>query len=188
MADQVAEMNDAKLVATLDAEKLDGAGYSGVIADYGGSHEGVNVHLGDVDDRGLQVVDNVSGGFAENDQLTGIQNIWGSAYNDSIRADSGNNMVQADRGNDEIFGRHGNDVLWGGQGHDTIYGDLGYLGPPYDPQTALEFDRISPNDDTLRGGEGSDHLYGQFGDDELEGGADADYLDGGEGVPPGRFR
>jgi Ca2+-binding RTX toxin-like protein len=184
MARIEATIDDRNLESTPDADQLDGAGLGGVTADYGASDEGVNVHLGDVDDRGLVISENVSGGFAEGDQLTDIQNIAGSAYNDSIRADSGDNMVRGGRGNDEIFGRHGDDVLWGGQGHDVIYGDLGNLGRPYDPPD-LNFPRISNNDDTLRGGEGRDHLYGQFGDDELEGGADADYLDGGERGHPG---
>ena len=50
------------------------------------------------------------------DILTGIENVNGSAFADSITGNSGDNNLNGDAGNDTLSGGDGNDVLVGGAG------------------------------------------------------------------------
>ena len=77
-----------------------------------------------------------SGGYAEGDTLTSIENLTGSWYDDFLIGNDSNNV---------LAGLGGNDILKGGGGADTIYGDSG--------------------DDTLKGGGGADTLNGGSGID-----------------------
>ena len=87
-----------------------------------------------------------SGGDAEGDTLGEmIENIIGSAHDDSLTGT---------RGDNSIWGRGGNDALVGDRGTDKLYGGAG--------------------DDTLDGGDGNDTLEGGDGADELTGGDGAD--------------
>ena len=145
--------------------------------DYSESNGGVNVHLGDVDGPGADgngqpTTPNIWGGHAEGDQITSVENIRGSAYNDSIRGDSGDIGSRASRATTRFWGRYGQDTLSGGAGHDTIYGEH-----------EVHQGRIAPvdthtNDDQLFGGAGRDHIFGNLGSDTIEGGADEDFLNG----------
>ena len=136
---------DDRLEGGPGADLLDG-GPGTDIADYVKSPEGVQVRL---DGTGRE-------GDAEGDVLTGIENVWGSAYDDRIFGTSANNG---------LYGNDGNDTLFGNRGDDTVAGEAG--------------------SDILWGGEGDDTLRGGLGDDVLEGGAGADEIDGGEdgGLP-----
>ena len=134
----------------------------GDTVDYTGSNQGVNVDLGDQDGHRtlaeLNIIPNISGGYAEGDQLEGIENAVGSKYNDNLVGDSADN---------KLFGGRGSDFLWGDSGDDSLWGDFhggSMLG-----------------DDDVRLG-GHDRLYGFTGKDMLEGGAGGDLLDGGPGV------
>jgi Ca2+-binding RTX toxin-like protein len=59
------------------------------------------------------------------DQLTSIENITGSAYDDNIKGDSGANHLQGRAGNDTIEGRAGNDIIDGGLGSNFLTGGSG---------------------------------------------------------------
>ena len=62
-----------------------------------------------------------SSGDATGDSLNGVENIWGSVYNDTIRSNlSGGGQVYGFEGNDVLVGFSGNDVFYGGTGSDTI--------------------------------------------------------------------
>jgi hypothetical protein len=74
-----------------------------------------------------------------------IENIFGSADNDTLYGTTDN---------DEIWGGDGNDFLTGNDGDDVLRGGNG--------------------DDVLRGGNGDDVLYGGVGIDRLYGGLGAD--------------
>ena len=78
----------------------------------------------------------VSGGTAEGDTLTSIENLTGSSHADFLVGNDGNNV---------LVGLEGNDILKGGGGADTLYGDSG--------------------SDTLKGGGGADTLNGGSGID-----------------------
>jgi Ca2+-binding RTX toxin-like protein len=114
------------------------------LADYSGSGAAVNVNLTNV---GAQ-----SGGDAAGDTVSGVENLTGSDFNDTLTGDGDTNI---------LTGGLGNDSLSGGTGTDTLYGGTG--------------------NDTLAGGSGADLLYGGLGNDLLDGGADVDALFGGAG-------
>ncbi|MEA3030191.1 MAG: hypothetical protein QOG13_1516 [Sphingomonadales bacterium] len=103
-----------------------------------------------------------AGGDAQDDVLTGIENVVGSRTGaDTITGTDADNRLTGLGGNDTLYGLGGMDVLDGGDGVDTLYGGAG--------------------EDTLAGGDGNDTLYGGDDKDVLDGGAGADMLDGGAG-------
>lgn len=86
-------------------------------------------------------------------QLTdgqGIENVIGTAFDDSILGNDLTNSLKGGNGNDVLRGRAGNDIVSGGEGTDRLYGDEGR--------------------DLLIGGVGTDYLYGGAGEDILIGG------------------
>ncbi|MEQ1955521.1 Calx-beta domain-containing protein [Mesorhizobium yinganensis] len=64
-------------------------------------------------------------GDAAGDTYNSIENLVGSAFNDSLRGDSGKNALTGGNGNDTLLGRAGDDTLVGGAGNDTLTGGLG---------------------------------------------------------------
>jgi hypothetical protein len=61
-----------------------------------------------------------AGAPGENDTLAGIENLQGTAKNDSLVGDDGANTIQGLDGDDTITGGKGSDVLSGGGGKDAI--------------------------------------------------------------------
>ncbi|MDD2885727.1 MAG: VWA domain-containing protein [Dechloromonas sp.] len=59
------------------------------------------------------------------DTLKSIENIFGSAFSDTLTGSSANNLIRGENGNDTIKGGTGNDRLEGGDGVDTLYGEVG---------------------------------------------------------------
>ena len=114
------------------ADTIDG-GAHGLVGDtayYFYSPAGVTVDLG----TGIG-----SGGDAEGDQLSNIENLVGSALGDTLTGDDGANILQGEGGNDTLRGGLGDDELSGGTGADTLDGGVGA--------------------DTMTGGDGSDLYY-----------------------------
>jgi Ca2+-binding RTX toxin-like protein len=164
---------------------------------YDDSDEGVRVFL-----NGVAGV----GGTAEGDTLTGIENIYGSNYNDLLYGNSGNNVLSGSGGDDAIQADGGDDTIDGGAGIDWALWDTNVTGlvvnlatgiattTTYDDQDTLisienvrgtvNTDIITGNSggNTLDGSWGSDELYGGGGNDTLIGGAGGDILDGGTGT------
>lgn len=91
--------------------------------------------------------------------LSGIENLIGSVYADTLRGDDTNNVI---RGGANRFGlTDGDDVIYGNGGDDMLYGDAGA--------------------DTLIGGRGADTLYGGASDgasDTFKFSSDEDSTDG----------
>ena len=79
-------------------------------------------------------------GDALGDSYSSIENITGSAFNDSLNGNSSANTINGGTGNDVISGQGGADILIGGEGNDTLSGNGG--------------------NDTLIGGAGNDTLSG----------------------------
>ena len=127
-----------------DADVLDG-GSGTDTADYSASGSGVSVNL---------ATGTGSGGDAAGDTLTGIENLTGSAYSDTLSGDASANLLTGNAGNDQLSGGGGNDSLFGGDNKDTLAGGDG--------------------NDSLSGGDGSDSLAGGAGNDTLTGGAGND--------------
>ena len=64
-------------------------------------------------------------GEATGDTFVSIENLHGSAYNDSLRGNGHGNTIWGWNGNDALHGRDGNDHLLGGAGNDTMWGGSG---------------------------------------------------------------
>lgn len=66
-----------------------------------------------------------TGGDAEGDVLTGIENLVGSAFADVLAGSSSANLLMAGAGDDVLSGNGGADTLIGGLGNDTLTGGAG---------------------------------------------------------------
>ena len=99
-----------------------------------------------------------TGGHAEGDVLSDIENLGGSKFNDTLSGNAGINQINGGSGDDTVAGVAGNDTLYGGNGTDQVDGGDGWdtlLGEAGDDQLAG-----GAGGDTLRGGDGADHLAG----------------------------
>ncbi len=61
----------------------------------------------------------------ENDSLVSIENLTGSAFNDSLNGNDSANVLSGGGGHDLLFGRGGDDVMIGGEGDDFLRGSDG---------------------------------------------------------------
>ena len=161
---------DDRLTGGPGGDLLDG-GPGHDIASYTESRAGVHVDLSAAfyDPH----ADNapVRGGDATGDQLTGIEELWGSNRGDVLRGNHTANRLFGNGGNDQVYGGGGNDFLRGGMDADSLFGDGG--------KDVLFGDM---GVDELLGGAGDDMLFGGAGDDLLMGGAGDDVLEGGAGA------
>lgn len=102
-------------------DRLDGGAgadhlYGGADRDaavYSGAPSGVSVSL--QTGRG-------TGGEAKGDLLHGIEDLWGSAYDDLLTGDAQANYLFGDSGNDSLSGRGGRDHVHGAAGRDIMAG------------------------------------------------------------------
>ncbi len=102
-----------------------------------------------------------SGGDAQGDTLTGIENVNGSDFNDTLIGSTSANTLNGGRGDDSMFGQGGNDTLMGNDGNDALFGGDG--------------------NDILAGANGNDGIFGEAGIDTIYGGDGNDYIEGGDG-------
>ncbi|MBK5530669.1 retention module-containing protein [Pseudomonas sp. TH06] len=86
-------------------------------ASYAHATAGVTVNLG------LLGAQNTVG--AGTDTLTGIENLVGSNFNDTLTGDNNNNVINGGLGNDILNGGGGDDLLIGGMGNNTMTGGPG---------------------------------------------------------------
>lgn len=127
-------VGDDTLIGGDGADALDGG--DGIdTADYSGSASGVIARLDATS----------TGGTAEGDTMTGIENLIGSAFADTLKGNDVDNLLESGNGDDLLRGNGGRDIMLGGLG-----------------------------DDILFGGSGRDKLYGEAGDDTLVGGRGTD--------------
>jgi Ca2+-binding RTX toxin-like protein len=91
-------------------------GYGNDTISYLESSEGVRVVL---------LTGTGSFGEASGDTFSGIENVFGSDFEDLLVGDAGANSLKGAGGNDTLFGEGGDDVLDGGTGFDVMYGSLG---------------------------------------------------------------
>ena len=108
-----------------------------------------------------------TGGHAEGDSLVSIENLTGSAYNDTLTGNAATNVIDGGTGDDIIHGGvgldDGNDTLTGGAGDDTIQGGIG--------------------DDIMRGGHGDDTFVFSDGDFGIQAWTDTVDGQGTDGHP-----
>jgi len=140
-----------------------------------------------------------------NDTLYNIENVKGSAHDDTITGDSGDNTLEGLAGDDHFYVSAGTDTIDGGSNgangdtidasnssvaHTISLKDGQVFGEGYSSITGVENaigsagkDIIVGNDDTntLQGGINEDTIYGGAGDDFIYGGTQDDTLSGGVG-------
>lgn len=147
-----------------------------------------------------------SGGDADGDQIFNIENVIGSAKNDTLKGDVNNNVIEGGLGDDALTGGGGIDTLsyagataavtaslalqgglqsTGGGGKDTASGFQNLWGGNgadklFGDVNANEI-RGGGGNDTINGGGNNDTFFGDAGDDTLTGGAGNDTFFGGAG-------
>ena len=141
------------------ADRLDGGAGTDTV-DYSDSDAGVTVDL---------VAQQVSGGHAAGDRITGIESVVGSAFDDYLTGDAGTNYLE------------------GGAGSDTVDYSASDAGVTVDLVAGegtgghAQGDRIAGIESVI-GSAFDDRLTGDEGDNVLAGGGGADRLDGGGGT------
>jgi Ca2+-binding RTX toxin-like protein len=147
---------------------------------------------------GLVKVSLLNAGFqstisAGTDKLIGIENLTGSAYDDTLTGDGGNNVLTGNAGNDTLLGGLGDDTLTGGAGTDTTsYAGLAAVsvnlslaaaqnsgGGGMDTLSSIENVTGSSFDDILTGSAQINLILGGNGNDLIDGGSSNDTIDGG---------
>ena len=169
-------------------DRLSGQGDSGLdasadLADYSGAAgPGVNVDLaaGQATGEGT-------------DTLTGISNVTGSEFDDTLRGEDGDNTLTGEAGDDTLDGGAGADTLSGLGGVDTVsYAarttavTVGIDGVADDGGAedgpAAARDNVQADVENLTGGSAADTLTGDSAGNALVGGDGGDTLDGGAGA------
>src|SRR6266545_3034774 len=128
-------------------------GYGEDVVDYTAAPGPVNVNLA----TGI-----ATGEGSDTIQLASVEEVDGSAFDDTITGDAGGNFLFGNGGDDTISAGDGDDAALGGAGKDTLRGDAG--------------------PDALQGDAGDDTLFGGADNDRLAGGAGNDALAGDDGV------
>jgi Ca2+-binding RTX toxin-like protein len=167
-----------------------------------GTHIGVDTN-NNIYFKGNIVIGN---GHASGDQLTDIENIYGSAHNDVLTGNAAQNVLEGGAGADDLDGGAGVDTAsyagstaavtvtvnatsgntGGDAAGDKLYNIENLVGSDGDDTlTGDGEDNIiygGKGADTIKGMGGRDTLYGNEGDDELTGGAGVDTIYGGTGT------
>ena len=143
------------------------------------------------------------------DNLLGIENLRGGAWNDLIIGSNANNVLIGNGGNDEIYGLGGDDFIathdggsswvYGGEGNDLLdYGSLTHLGIKVsagsggsgtvtkkgnyvDTYSGIEAIGGSLGNDTFTGSASDDIFHGNDGNDSFKTGAGNDLITTGRG-------
>lgn len=184
------------LIGGPGADVLEGRG--GIdTASYATSSAGVAVNL---------AAGTGSGGDAEGDELDTIENVIGSAFDDTLTGNDSDNVLEGGAGNDLLNGGNGNDTLIGGlgndiyvvnetgdvvaelpgEGTDTVQSSVTWtLGANVENLTLTGSSGLSGTgnalDNVLTGNSGANTLTGGDGNDVLYGGSGNDTLIGGDG-------
>lgn len=160
---------DNLIIANNERNRIDGGAGIDTVS-YEASDDGVFVWLDDVGSSSLwgelaglfeDYLFNGASGDATADRLIDIENITGSAANDTLLGNNIANVLTGAAGRDTLYGQDGNDTLNGGAGQDLLFGGNGI--------------------DSLLGGADADQLWGDAGADRLNGGSGDDQLTGGAG-------
>ncbi|MEH2083436.1 MAG: calcium-binding protein, partial [Nostoc sp.] len=122
------------------------------------------------------------------DTLVSIENLIGTAGNDTIVGNDANNLLSGGAGNDFIDGGFGFDTIDGGAGTDTT--SYAFFSGPIDANLSTGVVRFPGNStltdtlvsiENLIGTAGNDTIVGSSANNVLNGGAGDDYIKGGSG-------
>jgi Ca2+-binding RTX toxin-like protein len=189
------DADDDVIFGGAGADTIDGGAGSDT-ASYSGSIAAVIVNLTD---------NTTSGGHAEGDRLTTIENLIGSsAYGDTLTGNSGVNRIEGGGGNDTLDGGGGSDTLLGGTGDDTYiisnadvtiteFSGQGtdIVRSSVDHTLVADLENLTLTGNALISGTGNGQnntliannsgntLNGEAGNDTLTGGNGNDHLNGG---------
>ena len=187
--------DDDRLFGQAGADTLDGG--SGIDwASFEESDAGVTVNLAD---------GTATGGHAEGDEISNVENLAGSAHADILTGDALANTLHGMEGDDNLRGNAGDDMLSGGAGADILIGGAGAdrldggadvdVVSYQDSDAGITVDLGSgtgtgghAEGDVLRaienviGTDYGDQITGDNWANHLEGGGGADTLDGGAGA------
>jgi len=152
----------------------------------------------------VNLVTGVATGIHGTDTLISIEDVLGTAFNDTIIGNDEDNLLQGEPGNDSIDGGGGFDLIsyspaagsvtvnlatgiaTGAHGTDTFENIEGIIGSFFD-DTLIGDD----GNNILEGNGGNDSLYGGAGDDFFapsSGDGESDTVDGGEGYDAVEFQ
>ncbi|KGF72480.1 hypothetical protein DO97_09000, partial [Neosynechococcus sphagnicola sy1] len=167
------EGGNDNLTGGTGADALDG-GDGKDVAKYNTSSAGVLVNLG---------TGTGSGGDAEGDVLNNIENLVGSAFDDTLVGNSVNNSLAGGAGADSLDGGAGKDTAkYSGSSAGVLVNLSTGTGSGGDAEgdvlSNIENLVGSACDDTLMGNSVKNSLVGGAGNDSLNGGGDADTLTG----------
>ncbi len=143
------------LIGLAGKDTLDG-GAGTDTADYSGSGTAVTVNL---------AANSGSGGDAQGDTFVSIENLDGSAYDDSLTGDGNDNTLDGRAGNDTLIGGAGDDRLRGRDGDDTLDGGAG--ADDLDGDDGNDILVWDPADTAIAGDSGTDTLRVDSGDVDL---------------------
>jgi trimeric autotransporter adhesin len=166
---------------------IDGGAGTQDMASYFAATSGVTVNL----------LAGTSSGADGGDTLIGIENIKGSAFNDSLTGGAGNNTLDGGGGFDTLNGGDGNDLLIS-DGDDVVIGAAGIdtlqtssslvysLASDIENLTFTGTGNFTATgnaaDNVITGSKGNDILKGEAGNDFLVGGLGNDSFSGGSGL------
>jgi Ca2+-binding RTX toxin-like protein len=173
---------DDLLVGGAGADILNG-GAGTDTASYAGSAAGVDVNLFTV---------TASGGDATGDTLASIENLIGSAQDDTLTGDNGANVIEGGAGADNLAGGGGTDTLSYAGSAAGVTVNLGTgAGSAGDAAgdtiSGFEIVQGSAHGDDLTGSAATETLRGGAGDDTIAAGGGNDSLDGGDGTDEAVF-
>jgi Ca2+-binding RTX toxin-like protein len=89
------------------------------------------------------------GALGDQDNVTSIEHLTGTAYGDDLEGTSGDDLIHGGAGNDKIDAKFGNDVVYGDVGSDNI------IGGPGAPTDCGNLPCTKFDTDVLDGGPGS---------------------------------
>ena len=146
-----------------------------------------------------------SAGADGSDTLVSIENVVGSAFNDTLTGNNNANILNGGAGADTINGGGGDDLLIGGDGGDALDGGAGINTADYSGSSAAVTVNLSSGkgsggsaagdtlaniqnvtgsafNDKLTGSGAANMLTGGTGNDQITGGGGSDTLYGGTGT------
>ncbi|NER99041.1 MAG: calcium-binding protein [Symploca sp. SIO1B1] len=130
-----------------------------------------------INDAGVEVVET----------LVNIENLRGTAFDDTLIGDNGNNWLWGNDGADYFDGGNGTDTVFFSNEKFAINVDLSQERATYINDAGVEVVETLINIENLVGSAFDDVLIGDDGNNVLRGNAGVDYFDGGSGIDTVNF-